>query len=141
VFLPSGSYPGAIGRLPAAAPSKPAVVRGLPPEEKVKPKPAMPSPGQLGIDLERPTPEQLGIAVPARTPVQVDWNLTRQRLQQMGALTFQLDRLPDDGRRFSITLPTAETGKTHMIQGNGATEAEAVRQALERADAFCNRGR
>jgi hypothetical protein len=127
--------------LAGAAPNKPAVVRALPPEEKVKPKPTMPSPGQLGIDVERPTPEQLGIAVPTRTPVQVDWSLTRQRLQQMGALTFQLDWLPEDGRRFSITLPTAEAGKAHLIQGDGATEADAVRQALERADAFRNQGK
>jgi hypothetical protein len=51
-----------------AAPSKPALVRGLAPQDMgkaVAAAPVLPSPEQLGIGVLPPSPEQLGIGVAA----------------------------------------------------------------------------
>jgi hypothetical protein len=115
------------------------VARGLPPAESVKPvtvQPALPSPETLGITPTPPSPEQLGISVehaqPATMPL--DWNATRKRLQDLRAVTFQLERPADNVFRFAIVLPTTTGGKTCRVEGAGPTETEAVRSALESAE-------
>jgi hypothetical protein len=67
-----------------------------------------------------------------------DWQTTRARLQACGAVSFQADRLGDGSWRFSCQLPTAQAGRTHRIEAQAATEAEAVRLALQRAEQWRN---
>jgi hypothetical protein len=79
-----------------------------------------------------PTPEQLGVARAAESGV--DWDAARRRLRDVGAVCFQLDHTPQGACRFTCLLPTGETGRNHRVEVEAATEAEAVRLALERAE-------
>jgi hypothetical protein len=124
----------------AGVPAKPALARGQAPEEPKKPRtlpPVLPSPDRLGIVTAAPSPQQLGIggSSPAVT-APLDWNATRKRLQDLGALSFQLERPAADAYRFTITLPTAQLGKPYHVEGAGGTEVEAVQAALAKADKY-----
>jgi len=84
--------------------------------------------------LVLPTPEELGVGAarrPAPAPANalVDWAATRKRLQDLGAVGFRLDQLPAGGARFQVWLP----GRPAAVQADGASEADAVRDCLERA--------
>jgi hypothetical protein len=105
-------------------PPRPTAVRGVAEDEPARPRVtsvAMPSPDQL----------QVGAARPADSGI--DWTATRGRLQDLGVVSFQVDQLPAGGFQFTCFLPTAEAGKTHRVEAHGATEAEAVRRALDEA--------
>ena len=121
-----------------AVPTRAPTVRGLPPDEPGKARaaaPVLPPPERLGIATVAPSPEQLGIGRapgPSIAPA-VDWTATRKRLQDLGALTFFMDRPSDHAYRFAITLPTTHPGTTNRVEGQGATEAEAVQDALAKA--------
>jgi len=54
-------------------------------------------------------------------------------MQDLGVISFQLDRLNADVFQITCLLPTSEAGRTHRIEAHGATEAEAVRCALDEA--------
>jgi hypothetical protein len=86
---------------------------------------AMPSPDQLGVDV-RPS-----AAV-------CDWTAIHRRMEELGVVSFQLDRLNADVFEITCLLPTAEAGRTHRIEAHGATEAEAVRCALDEAQRWKN---
>jgi hypothetical protein len=81
-----------------------------------------------------PTPEELGVGVPQSaspaTPP-VDWADTQARLQQLGAVSFQLETLSAGRYRFACWLPGA--GGAQRVEAVGASEAEAVRSCLEQA--------
>jgi hypothetical protein len=64
----------------------------------------------------------------------VDWNVTVTRLRALEAVGFHLDRLPEGGYRFTCWVPAAQAGRTSRVEAMAATEAEAVRLALERAE-------
>jgi hypothetical protein len=123
-------------RQPVAAKTNPTVVRGLPPGERTKSPnavAALPAPERISIVPPPPPPEQLGIGIrPA--PTQPDWNATRLRLHDMGALKFNLEQPAPNAYRFTILLPTALESKTFEVEGVGATETEAMHMALDRAD-------
>jgi hypothetical protein len=101
-----------------------------------KPKPtaraqiAEEPPQRVAVNL--PSPEKLGI-LPQRSQPDVDWTETRRRLRELGALSFQLDHPPEGGCRFTCLLPTADPARSHRIDAQSATEAEAIRLALARA--------
>ena len=78
-----------------------------------------------------PSPDQVGVA--ARPADGCDWTVFHRRLQELGVVTFQVDRLNADVYQFTCLLPTAEAGRTHRIEAHGATEGEAVRRALDEA--------
>lgn len=85
--------------------------------------------------LSLPSPEALGIAV-ARTPAAataLDWNAVHARLDRLGAVRFQSDRLPQGGYRVTFLLPGGAAG-TQTVEGVAATQADAVQLALSRAE-------
>ena len=115
---------------PAQAP--PPKVRAQSPEE--------PKPAARSTPLVMPTPEQLGIGSSARpAPAAADWSAARRRLELLGASCFQLEKRPAGGYRFVCLLPTAQPGRSHRIEAEADTEAEAVRVALERAEQWARR--
>lgn len=91
--------------------------------------------------LVLPTPESLGIgarnpaAVTSQAAVSLDWNQTHQRLKDLGAVGFHLDRV---GAQVRVTfwLPTAEPGRTQLVESTAVSEAEAVNAALHQAHSF-----
>jgi hypothetical protein len=107
----------------AAAPRAP-VVRGQMAEEAIPPirtfPVAMPSPDQLGVNVR-----------PAAGAC--DWMAIHRRMQELGVISFQMDRLNADVFQITCLLPTAEAGRTHRIEAHGTTEADAVRCALDEA--------
>src|SRR5262249_8473665 len=95
---------------------QPAVARGQKPEE------SRPTP------LTMPTPEELGIAVPKSAVGPIDWAAVRARLDRIGAPAFTLERA-GTGYHVSCRLPAGRS-----VEGRGATEADAIRQALDQAE-------
>lgn len=115
---------------PLPVPSPPPVVRSQSPEE---PRPAPVSPPPPAGPLALPAPEQLGVAHAAPAAAnRLDWAATRSQLDRLGATCFHLEKL-ESGWRFTCLLPAREPGKQRRIDAEAATEAEAVRVALERA--------
>jgi hypothetical protein len=94
-----------------------------------------------------PSPEQLGVACTAAaprtavTPETADWNATHTRLRQLGALGWQVARLPQGGYRFTFLLPTAQPNCSRHVEATGASEAEAVRLALASVEPQAGAGR
>jgi hypothetical protein len=138
------------GRPQMAAGQPAPIVRGhsqeLPPE---RPSLTLPPPERLGVSL--PSPEALGVAdpatqkpAPAASPkpqpapqpaAGVDWAPVQARLQELRATGAQLDLMPGGGFRFTFVLPCAQPGQGHRVEARAATDAEAVRLALEQAAA------
>jgi hypothetical protein len=121
---PPAPRPAAPVRTAQAPAPRPATIRGQMPDEVVPSARialvAMPSPDQLGVNV-RPAD---GTA---------DWTAIHRRMQELGVISFQMDRLNADVFQITCLLPTAEVGRTHRIEAHGTTEAEAVRCALDEA--------
>jgi hypothetical protein len=81
--------------------------------------------------LALPAPHALGIIPP--TAEKVDWNATRNRLNQLGATTFRGDNLGPEGFRVTFLMRTSQPGRLHQIETIGQTEAAAVQIALDQA--------
>jgi hypothetical protein len=88
------------------------------------------------VPVTLPKPEQLGIRKPQPRDIGKDWADARRRLDLLGAVTFQSAKLPDGGCRFTCLLPTDQPSYNHRIETEAATETEAVRLGLERAEAW-----
>ncbi len=57
-----------------------------------------------------------------------------QRMQELGVVSFQMDRLNADVFQITCLVPTAEAGRIRRIEARmGQLEAEAVRCALDEA--------
>jgi hypothetical protein len=95
----------------------PPVVRGQMPDEPARPAPK----------LEMPSPEALGVTMPAPPP---NWTDLRVRLDRIGATAYVLEPLSTGGYQFHCQVRSAD-GSPRTIEGCGATEAEAVRRALD----------
>jgi hypothetical protein len=82
-----------------------------------------------------PSPTQLGVAAvrPASAGAAPDWLAARQQLQELGAVGFQLDRLPTGDWRFGCWLPTTDPAHPRRFEAQAATEAEAIRRTLDEA--------
>lgn len=89
--------------------------------------------------VQLPSPEQLGVAAPRPHDPTLDWEGIRKRLRELGAISFQVDTLPDGSCRFVCQLATAEFGQTQGIEARANTEREAVQQALVRAELWKRR--
>jgi hypothetical protein len=85
-----------------------------------------------------PSPAQLGVAAPRTAAAGADWSATRSRLNELGAVGFQVDQLPSGGCRFVCWLPRAQPGATERIEALAGSEAEAIRLGLERAGQWKN---
>jgi len=104
------------------APKAPAIRAQAP--DDIKP--------QVRTTVAMPSPDQLGVAArPADGSC--DWAAARQRMQDLGVVTFQVDHPAAEQYQFTCLLRTAEAGRTHRIEAQGATESEAVRRALDEA--------
>jgi hypothetical protein len=95
--------------------------------------PEEPRPVPAPRKLEMPPPEALGVPVP-RPERPVDWTSLRVRLDRLGATRFALERT-DGGYRFTCQMPTADAAHPRTLEGRATTEQEAVRRALEQAEA------
>jgi hypothetical protein len=82
-----------------------------------------------------PSPEQLGV-VSAKTGESTvpDWNETRRKLDQLGAVCLQLEKLTDGGFRFSCLLPTSRPQFTHRIDAVAFTESDVLRLGTAKAE-------
>ncbi len=111
----------------------PTIVRGArpddPPASERRPEPRP--------KLDLPPPEQLGIRTAAAAP-ETDWNAIHRRLRELGSTAFQ-SRQTADGVLITFLLPTSEAGRQQRIEAQAATEAEAIRLALARADEWVRR--
>jgi hypothetical protein len=123
VAMPSPPAPAKLELPPppalAAAQPKP-IVRGAMPDSASPAPPArivLPSPEALGIKINAPV-----------SSAAVDWNHMHARLEKLGVVNFQRDRLSQGGFRVILMLPA------HRVEANGETEAAAVLLALERAE-------
>jgi hypothetical protein len=81
-----------------------------------------------------PPPELLGVSKPHPRNGSADWADARRRLDELGAVTFQVSKLPEGGCRFTCLLPTDQQNYHHRIEADAASEPEAVRLGLERAE-------
>ncbi len=125
------------GPAPTAA-LPPPVIRGKAEDEPLPaPVPLAPSsPPPSPALLQLPPPSALGVRDAALTPAApgLDWNAVHAQLQRLGAVGFQVSRLPQGGHRVTFVLPTAQAGQTRHIVADAADEAAAVRAALARAE-------
>ena len=109
----------------------PRVVRGQRPDEPA-PEPAAPI--VRASVLRMPSPQELGVG-DAKRPENpsVDWAAVHSQLDRLGATCFQLERTLEGSLRITCLLPTEERGRSHRIEAQASSEAEAVRLALARA--------
>jgi hypothetical protein len=89
-----------------------------------------------------PTPQELGVAdVKQRENPNIDWTAVHNQLDRLGATCFHLERAPEGGCRITCLLPTNQPGRTHRIEAEASSEADAVRLALARAKEWAGGGR
>ena len=144
---------------PQAAPAQPRpVFRGKAPDvgNSIDHRPTlsdMPTPEQLGITcrgrtadrpasmerrpalMEMPTPEQLGLRSPrAADGEPTDWRKACRRLEELGAICFQLEKLPQGGWRFRCLLSTGQPNHSRSMEAEATTEMEAVGKVLYQAE-------
>lgn len=81
--------------------------------------------------LQLPAPEQLGVNSP---PSGTDWARVHQRLEQMGAVCFHLDKLSTGNYRVSCVLPSQTPDRTRHIDVEAGSKDEAVTLALAKAE-------
>jgi len=91
-----------------------------------------PAPRRLSL----PAPEDLGVHPPpdARVSTNLDWNAARAKLDQLGALSFRVDKLASGSHRVTLLLPTQSRDRTRQIETSAESEAAAVQMALEQAE-------
>ncbi|MCI0456012.1 MAG: hypothetical protein L0Z62_03410 [Gemmataceae bacterium] len=71
----------------------------------------------------------------------LDWTAVHRRLDLLGATCLHLEKLPQGGCRFTCLLPTTQPSRNHRIETQAASEAEAVRLALQKAEEWAGQGR
>lgn len=124
---PAGTQPIFRGQAPDDPPTMP---------EMQAPAPALP-PAPPPAPLSMPSPDQLGIAAAAPAPApaaKVDWAAARERLGRLHAVSFNVDQPAQGGCRFTCFLATAQAAVTHRVEASAATEGDAVRLALDKAE-------
>jgi hypothetical protein len=83
-----------------------------------------------------PSPEQLGIAAAKPAESMADWATLHRRLDRLGPLCSHTEKLSSGRYRVAILLPTTQVERTHHIEAEGDTDAEAVGRALDAAEAW-----
>jgi hypothetical protein len=104
----------------------PRVVRGQQPDEP--PAPAAPVFRQA--PLRMPSPQELGVADAKPENSTLDWTAVHDLLDRLGATCFHLERVGASGYHLTCLLPTDQPSRTHCIEVEAPSEAEAVRLAL-----------
>lgn len=127
---PAQAAPPNIPSMPSSAPGP--VIRAQSSDEPVPPPvESRPAP------LQMPSPEQLGLKpASGNDPDRTDWSDAHRRLEQIGALSFCLEKLAEGGCRFCCALPTQGIDRVHRIEVRAASEVEAVGLALQEAEAW-----
>ncbi len=150
---PPGAYPASwtspgrpappLSSAPAQAqqqPARPVIRAQAPDESSPAPRPARPE--SRPAPLRIPSPEQLGVTAGAPVaPDSPDWSTVHRRLDLLGATCLHLEKLPQGGCRFTCLLPTSQPDRHHHIEAQAASEAEAVRLALQKAEQWAGPGR
>jgi hypothetical protein len=81
-----------------------------------------------------PSPEQLGVVGTKRPDdAGVDWTAVHNQLNRLGATCFHLERVPGGGYRMNCLLPTNQPDRTHRIEAEAVSEADAVRLVVAKA--------
>ena len=81
-----------------------------------------------------PSPEELGVADAKRLDhSSIDWTAVHNQLDRLGANCFHLERTPKGGYRMSCLLPTNQRDRSHRIEAEASSEADAVRLTLAKA--------
>lgn len=111
----------------APAPQTGFVARGAMPDAPASPAFKLPPPEALGI-----RPAATGVAPMAISAEPMDWSRARQQMASLGVKSFQFETMTDGRHRFVCALADA-FGRQQQVEASATTEAEAVRQALERA--------
>ncbi len=70
---------------------------------------------------------------PVESP-QIDWTAVHNRLDRLGATCLQRQKLSTNGWRITCLLPTNQQRWSHRIDAQAASEAEAVRLLLAKAE-------
>lgn len=125
-------------RQPALQPPPQQITAAPPPQREYRGLRGEDQEPQRLAPLSIPTPEQLGIvnASSASRRPQADWSLISKRLKELGSVGYSVDHLPDGNCRFVCKLATAEFGRSHTIEAQGATDIEAAEQALAKAERY-----
>jgi hypothetical protein len=108
-------------------------------EPPLAPPPVPRQPDRPRETVTLPTPEQLGLT-PAKAPAADAAGLER-RLQNLNAVGFRMTRVAGDRWQVVCELPTAQPDRTHRVEAEAATQAEAVRAVLDRAEQWVGAGR
>lgn len=107
------------------------VARGAMPDAPASPAFKLPPPEALGIRPATPmTLPMVGNATVSAEPM--DWTRARQQMASLGVRSFQFETMADGRHRFVCALADS-SGRQQQVEASANTEAEAVRQALERA--------
>lgn len=118
---PVAPRPASPVRIAQASALPPAIIRGQMADDVGSARSiaavAMPAPDQLGVNAH--------LANGA-----CDWTAIHRRVQELGVVSFQMDRLSPEVYQITCLVP-AEANHTHRIEAHGATEAEAARCALD----------
>ncbi|MBI3822944.1 MAG: hypothetical protein HY289_09750 [Planctomycetes bacterium] len=100
--------------------------------------------GAMAAKFALPSPESLGVSAylhvpaPAAAPPQVDWNQIQDRMERLGVLKYEKDRLPG-GVRVVLLLPTSDPKLGQPVSAQAETEAAAVVMALDAAEAWARK--
>jgi hypothetical protein len=138
--------------MPARAPGTPSLLaqQQQQPQQIVPPRPIIraqrgddppAAPRQTAVrptPLSIPSPEELGVAR-ATDNVAVDWTTVHNQLNRMGASCFHLEKLANGGCRITCLLPGGQQGRSRHIEAEAASEAEAIRATLAKADEWASR--
>jgi hypothetical protein len=79
----------------------------------------------------------VGVAPARPADPAADWQAIRRRLDELRTDGFQLERLSAGGFRFTCWVPGGAGRKAQRFAGQGVSEAEAVRDALDQAERWC----
>ncbi len=106
-----------------------------------------PQPERQPERLSLPAPEDLGVGCgcgrcecsPCRCSARVDWTEVHARLERLGALSFQQQKLAGGGYRVSFLLPTEHPDRSQHVQATAQTALQAAGLALDRAEELARR--
>jgi hypothetical protein len=73
---------------------------------------------------------------PAPAAAPVDWNRIQARIERLGVLKYEKERLGVDMIRVRLILPMADPKFGQPVTAQAATEAAAILMALDHAEAW-----
>jgi hypothetical protein len=131
-----GQTPPAFGQRSQPAAQPRPIIRAQSAEEPAT-KPRPPSANRAPAPFTIPTPEELGVSATTRADhAPADWSALHQRLSQLGATCFQMQKFPEGGCRMTCLLPASQSGRSHCIETQATNDVEAIRLTLAKADAW-----